>query len=288
LRLAHRLTVGAGASERARPRSISDFELLLQITGASWIWWEPLQGSVALPAGSVALIPPGPVHGWGETVGTHIAVHFDLEAQTDLEPMAMLHYLEGSVERSSPVDPPWLSVQGSGAPLTLPLVTRLQNANLWRKRLDQLVHLYQTRRHRELTAQMCFLEVIGWALSSLTEQARPSKEDADSPDRRVDTVLAAIAAGSIEYNAPVSELARCAGMSESAFRRSFERVTDLSPRRYLEGLRMEQAARWLVETERPIEQVARSVGYTDPFHFSRAFKRATGLSPRAYRQRSLT
>src|SRR5262249_37175610 len=67
LRLAHRLTVGAGASERARRRTILDFELLLQVTGASWIWWERSRGCVALPAGSVALIPPGQVHGWGET-----------------------------------------------------------------------------------------------------------------------------------------------------------------------------------------------------------------------------
>ena len=34
-----------------------------------------------------------------------------------------------------------------------------------------------------------------------------------------------------------------------------------------------------------ITEIARSLGYRDPSHFSHSFTRATGMSPKAYRDR---
>ena len=47
--------------------------------------------------------------------------------------------------------------------------------------------------------------------------------------------------------------------------------------------RRASAERLLAEPERTIADVGRTLGYSDPAHFTRAFQRWTGLSPRAFR-----
>jgi len=49
-------------------------------------------------------------------------------------------------------------------------------------------------------------------------------------------------------------------------------------------LRTDKASQQLVDTDRPVADIAESVGFTDPTVFSRAFKKWTGQSPREYRR----
>jgi len=51
-------------------------------------------------------------------------------------------------------------------------------------------------------------------------------------------------------------------------------------------LRMEHAARLLVQTEEPLKWIADRVGYRTPFALSDAFKRWCGLRPEEYRRRA--
>jgi AraC-like DNA-binding protein len=47
----------------------------------------------------------------------------------------------------------------------------------------------------------------------------------------------------------------------------------------IERLRMQRAAGLLLEPGALVKNVARELGYSDPFHFSRAFKRHFGFAP---------
>ena len=49
-------------------------------------------------------------------------------------------------------------------------------------------------------------------------------------------------------------------------------------------LRADKASEQLVNTDRPVAEIADAVGFTDPTVFSRAFKKWTGQSPREYRR----
>ena len=55
---------------------------------------------------------------------------------------------------------------------------------------------------------------------------------------------------------------------------------------YVRALRIERAARELVDTDTPIAEIGLRFGFFDQSHFSRVFKRHTGLTPAAFRARA--
>jgi AraC-like DNA-binding protein len=65
--------------------------------------------------------------------------------------------------------------------------------------------------------------------------------------------------------------------------RLFRRYEHQSPYQYLLRLKMNHAAELLTQPGALVKQVAETVGFSDPFHFSRAFKLVFGLSPDAFR-----
>jgi len=54
---------------------------------------------------------------------------------------------------------------------------------------------------------------------------------------------------------------------------------------HIRSLRITAGKHLLETSDLAISEIAHSLGYSDPAHFSHAFSRATGLSPRAYRRR---
>lgn len=81
----------------------------------------------------------------------------------------------------------------------------------------------------------------------------------------------------------LDQLARLAGMSVPTLVRAFRRVTGHSPIQYLIAHRVARAAELLRETDEPVAQVARRVGFDDANYFSRLFRRRHGRTPRAFR-----
>lgn len=77
--------------------------------------------------------------------------------------------------------------------------------------------------------------------------------------------------------------ATIAGLSSYHFLRVFAAVVGVTPHQYLVRARLRNAARLLVESERPITDIALDVGFNDVSNFVRTFGRAAGASPRAFR-----
>lgn len=84
---------------------------------------------------------------------------------------------------------------------------------------------------------------------------------------------------------PVEEMVRRSGLAESTLKRRFKQVTDYSPIRYVQCLRVEQAKRRLERSDDPIDEISWEVGYEDPAFFRRLFKRTTRMTPREYRRK---
>ncbi|NQU45181.1 AraC family transcriptional regulator [bacterium] len=82
----------------------------------------------------------------------------------------------------------------------------------------------------------------------------------------------------------VPEMAAAAGMSVGHFTRQFKLKTGFSPTDYFIRLKVRKACDLLVSGPTPVAEIARRVGYEDPYYFSKVFKRATNMSPREYRR----
>ncbi|SER60764.1 transcriptional regulator, AraC family [Lentzea xinjiangensis] len=76
----------------------------------------------------------------------------------------------------------------------------------------------------------------------------------------------------------VENVARVAGMSESAFYRNFQAVTAMSPIQFQKQIRL-QEARLLLATSRDVTGVSHRVGYDSPSQFSREYRRQFGTTP---------
>jgi AraC-like DNA-binding protein len=83
----------------------------------------------------------------------------------------------------------------------------------------------------------------------------------------------------------LADVASAVGFSPFHFLRVFRKVTGTTPHQYLIGARIRLAARLLLETDRPVTEIAYDVGFEDLSNFVRTFHRAIGSSPRTYRRR---
>jgi AraC-like DNA-binding protein len=84
----------------------------------------------------------------------------------------------------------------------------------------------------------------------------------------------------------IGALARELNCSVGYFQRTFRRVTQMSPSRYLTQIRLQHALMWLENTELTVGEVAAKVGYADPLYFSRLMRKEVGLSPTQFRARN--
>jgi AraC family transcriptional regulator len=101
--------------------------------------------------------------------------------------------------------------------------------------------------------------------------------------RAVDRVIAAMR-DKLGEELTVDDLARVAMFSKFHFSRIFQRVTGVSPGRFLSALRLQQAKRLLVSTSLNVSDISVRVGYNSVGTFSSRFARSVGLSPTAYRR----
>ena len=85
-------------------------------------------------------------------------------------------------------------------------------------------------------------------------------------------------------NNNIEYYAQMCNMSVSRYSHIFTQKMSVSPRKFIIELRIAQAKFLLSTTNIKIYDIAKSIGYDDPFYFSKAFKKETGLSPSEFRE----
>jgi AraC-like DNA-binding protein len=98
--------------------------------------------------------------------------------------------------------------------------------------------------------------------------------------RRVTDHLAAHLAEDV----PLQALSELVKLSRSYFSRAFKISTGLAPHQWLLQARIGKAKQLLLDTDRPLAQIAIDVGFADQAHFTRTFRRETGESPGAWQR----
>ncbi|MER5277200.1 GlxA family transcriptional regulator [Streptomyces sp. NPDC002809] len=83
----------------------------------------------------------------------------------------------------------------------------------------------------------------------------------------------------------VDALAARARLSPRHFARAFQTETGMTPGRYVDRVRLEQARRLLEDTTDGVAGISRTCGYGTPEAMRRAFVKALGAAPAEYRRR---
>jgi AraC-like DNA-binding protein len=92
--------------------------------------------------------------------------------------------------------------------------------------------------------------------------------------------------GELANSITLHDLALIAELSDCHFARAFKQSMGMPPHRYLTHRRIERAIESILETDRPLAQIALEAGFCDQSHFSRSIARATGKTPRDIRRAS--
>jgi transcriptional regulator GlxA family with amidase domain len=83
--------------------------------------------------------------------------------------------------------------------------------------------------------------------------------------------------------ATVEQFAKGAGLSRAQFFRLFEESLGLSPKVYLNVVRMERALDAVIHQDAPVGELSARFGFSEPAHFTRFFRDHAGVGPREFR-----
>lgn len=87
----------------------------------------------------------------------------------------------------------------------------------------------------------------------------------------------------IEREILVEDLAGLVGLSGGHLHRAFRKTTGTTPLAYITAKRIARATAILAAGPVPVTELALSVGFQSPSHFTRVFRRATGVNPSRFR-----
>lgn len=176
---------------------------------------------------------------------------------------------------------PWLAWPPgpAGAMLLRPDADTLQHVI---RRMEDVIRLESAplRRHEDFALNA--LEEVLLHCDSVNPRHGDIRQDA-----RVRKAMEYLAT---HLRDPFSEdaLAAVAGLSPSRLRHVFREQIGIGPREFLEDQRMRRARELLALSNQNIAEIAREIGFDDPFYFSQRFKKKTGESPRAFRRRTVS
>jgi AraC-like DNA-binding protein len=133
-----------------------------------------------------------------------------------------------------------------------------------------------------ICGELQFESLVLDLLAQILSRSFPIRPDRQS--RRRSAVDEAVDILREEWDAPptIAALARRVGLNECYLKAEFRQRTGLTIGEFVRKLRMEKALELIESGENSILQVALSVGYSNPSHFSAAFKRFYGRLPSSY------
>ncbi|MBI3828220.1 MAG: AraC family transcriptional regulator [Planctomycetes bacterium] len=255
-------------------RRIFDHEFIYVLKG--WVRAEFEGKKVLMQPGDLWIIEPGVPHaGVPEPTVTEIfGVHFDYLTRTD---SARLHYPIRDERHMPPLRP---RVAFPNATVLAGVYHADELPDL-RAPFAALVEAFHDRRPADLLrVRARWLDLFYMLVRAVAVGGRSG----GSLIRHREEVVRAQAWIEAHYTRPLDReaLAERVGLSPTHLTHLFKRLTGRSPLEHQQHLRMAEAKRLLREGKLKMREVARRVGFEDPYHFSRAFKRHEGHSPRGY------
>lgn len=240
----------------SRPNGDWAFTLLYCLDGVGTL--DTSLGKHAIPRGTVALLRPFEFHAYAADQGTPWSYY-------------------------------WIHFNGTVAQQYYDVLTRggkhvcmAVESNLrFVENFEKILGIFQEgQAYKNLVqASSAMHQLLGDLFGQICQQSAPP----ESASARIERTLAMMRKN-LSAHVSIHELAASAGMSHAYFTMQFRKHTGQSPRSFFNRQRIARACEYLAATDTKVENVARLVGYEDPFYFCRLFKRIMQRTPTAYRR----
>lgn len=124
-------------------------------------------------------------------------------------------------------------------------------------------------------------------IALLHESAENQKQNNElSPDDQERIHLAAsVIRNNLATPCTIIELAHKVGVNQTKLKTGFKAIFGKTVFDYLQGIRMHQAKRYLLDTQMSVQEIGLLLGYQNTSNFSIAFKRVHGFSPMKLREK---
>lgn len=245
---------------------------------------------VEIKAGDLVLVPVGQSHALGASDGAYIAL-----ASCQPAALGLQHHrttADGTSARASGLvvlcAHVTLGLRGAGPVIELlrePLVETGGESSVAARSMEMIMEeLLQPGLGSKIMIRTLLLQCI---VDALRRRVAAADEGVSwilaLSDRRLWPAL------SVMLDAPgaphtVEELAGHVGMSRSRFAERFQRSFSSSPMEVVRGLRLQYAARLLLESDAGVARIAERSGYSSRSHFTQQFETHFGVPPGKYRK----
>lgn len=257
-------------------RRIYDFQFLYVIQGE--LRATLLGESMLVPAGNLLFLPANVFHSIEVLTAPHahlLGIHFDFFSDLRVKQGDIV------VDENNPYPEcfcamPWID----GAPLFPDRYAIMLPPSI--------VSLMEATIH-EMTEQRQGFEMVckGLMLQMLTLLIRHQTETNRTLHPKYEESLLHLAhelKTSYRRKWTNGEMAAFINVHEDYMSKLFKDMLGMSPNKYLQSVRHQQAKRLLRETNDKIERIAMEIGYDDFHYFSRMFRKWEGMSAQQYRK----
>lgn len=151
--------------------------------------------------------------------------------------------------------------------------------------IEKLISLKnQTDNFQALTSFLSILNSLSKCSYRLLDEDRKSIFQSSSEQERMNLILAYIVDN---FNGKISlnEAANIASLTTNAFCKYFKKTTRKTFMEMVIDYRLNYARQQLIQTDKPISEIAFESGFSDPSHFYKSFRLKTNLSPAHYRKK---
>lgn len=143
-------------------------------------------------------------------------------------------------------------------------------------------HVISLRRHiSEQDKKMNIMQNM--FAESVKKDANMDESDAELLENIEQVATASIC----EADFTSEDFAKRLNMGHTTFYNTMNRLTGKSPKEYLRHIRMKEAARLLLTSNKNVSEIAYQVGFNEISYFSKCFKQHFGMSPQAYKNSQL-
>ncbi len=122
------------------------------------------------------------------------------------------------------------------------------------------------------------MKLLGW-VHAISRKAEFRDQDVDRIMKAAKLILM-----QLDPEQAVEEVAGALNMGYSKFRKLFRDYTQLSPGQFRMQHRLKKAMLMVAADNRPIKEIAYTLGFESPQYFSRIFRKKTGMSPGEFRR----